>query len=378
MTTALVLHASCGAGHRRAAEAIAAAARAPGIPGLKVVVRDVLDLTPPPYRRLYRSGYDTLVRRLPRCWGALYRWTDAEDVRSRRLRLLVRADRLGAGRGFERALRSLAPDVVIATHFLPLELRRSPFSAGPPRVCVVTDYRAHALWCLPGADLYAVAAEETSRDLMARGVPRERIAVTGIPVDPRFAPVAARRAARPAGGVRRLLVLSGGAGVGDPGPLLRALDAAFDDLSITVSAGANPALLARLRRVATTLRTPVRVVGLVEDVPSLFAEADLLITKPGGLTLTEAAVAGLPLVLVPGIPGQEEGNARHFAGRGAAARAAGAGDVVDEIRRLRVSASLRARRSRALLALARPGAAAEILHRAAGLLPRRERAAAAD
>ncbi|MGH9750988.1 MAG: MGDG synthase family glycosyltransferase [Candidatus Polarisedimenticolia bacterium] len=369
MSTLLILHASCGAGHRRAAEAIATrAAHRPGGP-LRVVVRDVLDFAPSPYRHSYSRGYAALVRKAPRLWGGLYAATDGDGLRAGGRALLRLCDRAAVGRGLRRAVRDLAPDAVVATHFLPLAIlagRERDAEGGPPLTGVVTDYHAHSLWAAPGVCAYAVPSEEAASDLAERGIPRDRLTVTGIPVDPGFAPVGARRPAPPDGGLRRILILSGGAGVGGLGNLLTALDAAFGDLEITVSAGDNRPLAAALTHLAARLRSRVRVVGIVSGIERLIGDADLLLTKPGGLTVTEAAVARVPLVLFPGIPGQEEANARIFERAGAARLGATPDRVVGEVRRLREDPIARRRMHEAQARLGRPEAADRILALALG------------
>jgi processive 1,2-diacylglycerol beta-glucosyltransferase len=367
MKTLLILHAACGAGHRRAAEALAAAAA--GEPGLRVVVRDALGFTPGFHRHVYARGYASLVRRAPGLWGLLYAATDGGGARGGLRRLLALQDRLAAGRGLSRYVEALAPDAVIATHFLPAALladgaaggRRRAAPAHPPLTCVVTDYRAHSVWVSPRVAAYAAASEEAAADLEGRGVPRRLLETTGLPVHPAFARLAGRRAARRDGIPRRLLVLTGGAGIGAIEAFAETITAALPDLDVTVSAGDNRALAVRLTARAARSRGRVTVVGMVRDVERLFEETDLLLTKPGGLTVTEAAVAGIPMLLYPGIPGQEEGNAALFVRRGAARFARTPEDAVREIRRLRDDPIARTVMRRAQGRLCRPDAAARIL-----------------
>ena len=112
----LILHASAGGGHRRAAEALSVAAAARGV---SVVVRDILDFMPPLYRRTYAKGYLTLVRSAPELWGYLYAQSDrsAHDPLERQIRTVF--NKLSS-LSFLRFLTRNSPDAVVCTHFLPL------------------------------------------------------------------------------------------------------------------------------------------------------------------------------------------------------------------------------------------------------------------
>ncbi len=372
MAKALILHASCGAGHRRAAEAILAAAREAGTAD-KVVVRDVLDLAPVAFRRSYGGGYVRLVRHAPWLWGGLYAITDRPGPGAALRRALRMIDRTALGARLRRLIQDESPEVVITTHFLPLAvLADAPPADGPggkawpPLTCVVTDYRAHALWVSPGVDRYAVASEAAGRDLVNRGIDPSRINLTGIPVDPAFAWIARRRRGTESGPMRRLLILGGGCGIGPMRDLLPVLDTFYDKLEITISAGDNRRLAADLTRTAARLKSHVRIIGMVASVESLFAEADLVLTKPGGLTVTETMVADLPLLLLPGIPGQEEENTRLLVEAGAARSAATPLGVVQQIDILRRDPIAHQRMRAAQARLARHDAGERILELALG------------
>jgi processive 1,2-diacylglycerol beta-glucosyltransferase len=367
MRTVLILHASCGAGHRRAAEAIQAASRDSRAAD-RVLVRDVLDLSPALHRLVYRGGYLGLVRHMPAAWRHLYAVTDRPGAGSTLRRALQSIDRATVGPRLRRFIQELAPDVVLTTHFLPLALLggRQGSPAGAPLHCVVTDYRAHATWASPAVERYAVATEAARRDLIRLGIDPARIHPTGIPVHPDFERIGHRRRATDPGPIRRLLILSGGCGIGRLHDLLPAIDSAFDDVEVTVSAGSSRRLADALAALALRLKNRIRIVGMVASVEALFAEADLVLTKPGGLTVTESLVAGLPIVLLPGIPGQETGNARALVDEGAARSAATPAEAVDQIDILRRDPIARQRMRLAQARLARPGAARVIFEGALG------------
>jgi processive 1,2-diacylglycerol beta-glucosyltransferase len=360
----LILHASAGGGHRRAAEALERAAHDLG---LETVVRDILDFTPPLYRRTYAKGYLALVRSAPELWGYLYAKSDrtAQAPVERRLRTVF--NQLNT-LSFLRFFKRTAPDAVICTHFLPLEL----VSALPPRARrgvplfgVVTDFAAHSLWYCRGVDAYYIATEEARRQLARKGQPLDRIVCTGIPILPEFVPAADSRAVRARLGLAAeppaVLVLNGGLGVGPAPGLLRACAEQSLPGQLVVVAGRNPRFEARLRAAAGPVRAPLRVEGFVENMHEWMQAADLVVSKPGGLTMAEVLATGRPALLMDPIPGQEQRNAEVLLEAGCAVRAFDPdeavwkmGNLLNDPARLEALAA-RARR------LGRPRAAAAIV-----------------
>jgi processive 1,2-diacylglycerol beta-glucosyltransferase len=321
----LILHASAGAGHARAAEAIAKAYAALEHPP-EVRVLDALDFAPPWFGRLYRGSFEASVRHAPWLFAAAYHGS-SRAVRFAGFRWLRRRFNRVAARELVRAVARFAPDVVLCTHMLPLDALLREKARGrleAPVACVVTDYVAHGYWIERLADRTYVASAETAAELAARGVERGRIRVSGIPIDPAFAEAPAREAARGALGIgagrRAVLVLAGGLGMGPLVDVVRSLGARAAPVELLIVCGKNAALRAEVERLAPSLAVPARVFGFVDAMPALMAAADVVVTKSGGLTTTEALAVGRPLLLFEAMPGQEAGNARHLERAGAAIR----------------------------------------------------------
>jgi len=368
----LLLTVTAGAGHLQAAAALEEAWRSLR-PRDTVERWDVLDFTSRLFRKSYAEGYLKVVERAPELYGFLFRKTDNPSL----LRVLSRWRRLSARvstRGLVRRLRDFRPDVVLATHFLPLEImgaleKDRRFGARPYVVSVVTDFEAHALWIEPRVDLYCVASQDTGARLMARGVERGRVAATGIPIAAKFARRRPARDARTRLGLRTdvptVLLLGGGFGVGPVSETLRALDKYDGPAQFLVVAGRNEALRERLSR--RKHRHPTRVFGFVHNMEELMAAADLVATKPGGLTVSEALAVGKPLLVIHPIPGQEAANSDFLLERGAAVKVNRVEDLPFRLRALLSPARLRSL-SRAARRLGRPGAAKavcrEVLERA--------------
>lgn len=364
MKKLLILHASAGGGHRRAAEALAAAARARG---LNVVVRDILDFMPPLYRRTYAKGYLTLVRSAPELWGYLYAQSDRSAHSPLERQIRTAFNKLNSI-SFLRFLAKSSPDAVLCTHFLPLEL----VGALPPRrrrglplFGVVTDFAAHALWYCSGVDAYYVATDEARRQLARRGQAMNLVTVSGIPVFPAFAPHSTPHAARSRLGLRpdlpAVLVLNGGLGVGPALKLLHACRANPPPCQMIVVTGHDSKLEAKVRAAAGRIATPVTIHGFVENIDELMDAADLVVSKPGGLTMAEALAKGRPVMLMDPIPGQEQRNCEYLLEAGCAVRVFDPEEACWKIGELLQNRARLARLSAHARKLGQPEAAGKIL-----------------
>jgi processive 1,2-diacylglycerol beta-glucosyltransferase len=316
------------------------------------------------HRKVHSDGYLKLVEHAPELWGMLFKQTDNPKL-LRRLARLRRAFPPHSTLRFIRHLRQFKPDAVLCTHFLPVEIlgkARERWSGKPPLVvCVVTDFEAHALWMGDAVDLYCVAEEETKARLVARGVAGDRVVVTGIPI-------AAKFSIRPDGDLVRkrlglrddlpiLLVLGGGFGLGPVAEILMELDKVERPFQTIVVAGRNDEL--RRELAVRDHRHPTQVLGFVGNMHELMAVCDLIVSKPGGLTSSEALAMGRPLLILNPIPGQEAANSDFLLEHGAAAKINRVEDLPFRLNQLLGSKKL-ADMTRSAAALGRPKAAEEI------------------
>lgn len=319
----LVLSASVGMGHVRAAEAIEAAVRHVA-PDATVENVDVLELTNAGFRRAYRDGYVALVNHAPWLLGYFYDRLDAPTPprwAGDRLRLAVEQFNLTRLR---RVLEHTAWDVVVSTHFLPAalvaSLRRQALIT-TPQITVTTDFDVHRLWVNQPCDHYCVATEEAAENLQSWGVPRGDISITGVPIHPVFAEAKSRddclRRQRLDGDRPIVLQLAGGFGVGPIEDVHRALLQIDTPLDLVVVTGHNEDARQRLleRPGDRTHRCHVR--GFITDVDELMQVADVVVSKPGGLTTAEILARGAALVILQPVPGQETRNSDFVLEQGA-------------------------------------------------------------
>lgn len=311
----LIVSASAGTGHLAAANALmgAFAARHPGVHAEHV---DLLQLAPAWVRAVYSTGFEMVAAKAPRLWKGIYRATDgaAHD----RAHWGPAAERL-LFRSFRRLLRVRRWDLCLSTHFLPCQLGagRPGF---PPFELVVTDFEVHRIWVQRGVRRYFVATRAMAAELHAR-LPRVEVMATGIPISPAVAEAPGRDEARAALGLpagrRIVLIAGGGLGIGVEESTLAALEGAPEDVLLIAVCGRNQAARERL----TGLKAPperLQVHGYLQGLVQWMAAADLIATKPGGLSVSESLALGRPLLLTRPIPGAEEGNTRAVTAEGAA------------------------------------------------------------
>ncbi len=362
----LVLSASIGGGHVAAAKAVVAAF---GELGVETSHVDLLEHTAAPFRRLYRQAYFDLVRNVPDLVEWLGRRLDRRPTETLSVQRRLRA-RVVRMLSYElpRIIERFAPAALLHTHFLGPEVmagrmrRRQPLPQGE----VITDFFAHSLWLQPGISRYYVAAPEVRAHLVSSGVDAGRVSVTGIPIDPRFArlppKVEARRQLSLEPDRDVLLVMAGGLPEGDLAAVLRQLASLRWPLDGEVVTGRSERLAVSARRAIGEHDGPVRfrVHGIVDDVPVRMAAADLALTKPGGLTTSEALAAHLPLLLVSPYPLQEEANADFLLENGAAARVEPLTTFTFKLRRLLEEPGRMDAMRSAAARLARPDAAKSV------------------
>ncbi|MDI3280151.1 MAG: glycosyltransferase [Bacillota bacterium] len=358
----LILWAYYGEGHRQASLALAKAL-GEARPELAVETLDYMEAISPLFSRVTRLSYLETIKVAPFLYGYYYRATGYISTDSF---LQQRLNRIGCGKILQ-VLQKLAPRVVISTYPTSSgaisELKRAGL-LDLPLVTVITDHAVHSQWIAPGTDLYLVASQRVRRGLIRRGVPAERIAVTGIPIDPKFNQGLDQGAMREKYGLRPdwpvVLVMSGAYGVLGGVPEICRLLASFDQpVQALVVAGRDLRLRSRVEAIAARASVPMRVFGYVEEVEELMAAADLLITKAGGLTTSEALAMSLPMIIYRPIPGQEEENTRFLVHAGAAVRARNIKELSQHLHRLLTDEGARAEMKQRARAAARPEAARE-------------------
>jgi processive 1,2-diacylglycerol beta-glucosyltransferase len=306
----LILTLSVGSGHVQASSVIRNAL-ADSHDALDVRIVDAIPLSEPWFPWLYVQPYWWMLRYRQNVWRRLYEWRQRERHRSTAPGWVFR-------RGCVKVLRELQtfqPNLVIVTEVGAAEIaalgkREGWFNA--PVLAVITDFQAEPPWVHPEIDFYCVATEEAKLQLIGWGISAHRILISGIPIDPAFAlPFERGEILRSLGlQVNRpvALLMAGGMGMAPLDQMAAHIGQCGLPVQLIAVAGHDRLLHDRLCRLRQRIALDLLPFGWTTRVPELMSAADLLVTKPGGLTVSEALASGLPMILTHPIPGPEERN----------------------------------------------------------------------
>jgi processive 1,2-diacylglycerol beta-glucosyltransferase len=305
----LVLHSSAGGGHRKAAEAIFNYLRN-NHKDAQVKIVDSLEYCSWLFRFSYHTGYTFLVNHATAIWGFLFGATSSAVSRKILRKPAVILNHINTVKFREFLIRE-NPDLIISTHFLSSEVSGILKSNGlinSKVVTVITDFGVHSFWLANGIDYYWVASEKTKDILIEEGIPDKSILVYGIPVDVKFEASFNKQLLRQKIGLDKnkftVLLATGSFGIG---PLEEITTALKDHAQIILVCARNKKLYKRMLR----LNYPqVKVYAFVDNMEELMASSDIIITKPGGLSVSELLAMDLAPIFICAIPGQEEANAR--------------------------------------------------------------------
>lgn len=352
-----------GVGHLSAAAAVSSALHESD-PLIETKIIDSYKYAASMVSKVVANGYIEMVKTIPQMYRFLYnRAEKATEVG--RFRTWVHQF---TATNLRSVIAEIKPDVVACTHAFPCGVMseyKKQFEDAPPVVGIVTDFVVHSFWIHRNIDGYAVATQEMRNALVARGVPAERVIVSGIPVNGLFAKHSEDRTRLRAELALPLdrhvvLIMGGGLGLGPLEMMMRALNAVQEPLSAVVILGKNARLEHRVFEAAQRMNYPLRIVHFIDNVYDYMHASDLLLSKPGGLTTAEALVANLPMVLVKPLPGQEERNTRFLVDRKAAVRSRSQVHLTRIVEDLLASPQSLATMRASLGALARPHAACEV------------------
>lgn len=362
----LLLSVSAGAGHMRVAEALRTAAMQMH-PGVEAIHLDALEFVAPRLRRIYSQFYLKLVQRAPSLWSHVYRMTNEAQPGGWTNRIRRRIERRDCQQLVDEIAR-IEPELIICTHFLPAEILSQQIAAGQldcPVWVQVTDYDLHRMWVHPHIDGYFATNSEVAFRMRGQGIAQRTIHVTGMPIMPAFARKPDRaECARELGldpDETTFLLMGGGAGIGGLSATAERVLALPGEFQLIALAGKNEAELAKLQALAQAHPGRLAPQGYTDKVERLMACADLVITKPGGVTTAECLAMGLPMIVMSPIPGQEDRNANYVLEHGAALRAFDLPSLEYRLRYLMAHpGKLEAMRSRAQM-LGRTDAASHVI-----------------
>ena len=316
----LIIAASIGSGHIKAAEAVSDELRIK-YPDASIEIVDFTEWKISWATAFMKACYLFMLKFIPNLYELMYRFTGGKagglSVQSL-ISAITSAD-------IASLVKKYRPDAIVCTHPFPAGAASWRKERHPEEFLfstVITDYSVHQMWIYTNADCDFVAREAMKTDLISAGLPADNVWVTGIPVKASFHQTEDRSSVLAGLGftpeIPTVLIMGGGLGLGGMEYTLKTLEKVEQKLQLIVIAGRNEELKRRLEETAKESRQNVRVLGFTQAVRDYMAAADLLISKPGALTITEALSAELPMVLHEPIPGPETENAVYISRLGAA------------------------------------------------------------
>lgn len=366
LTKIFIIYTDAGVGHRRAAEALDKVTRE-FFPEAEISLFDVLKYTTPLFKKSYPAIYMFMVNRCPWLFGLGYYLTDIRAV-ERIVRCFRRLTNSLHCKAFEEYMLTEKPNLVITTHWLPNEIitalkRRRKL--GSFLATCITDYYPHAFWRNRGVDLYIAPSEDLIPRLNKLGIPREKAQTFGLPIDPvfgqRFNKAEIRKQLGLDTGLFTILITSGGFGVGPIEELVTEIEKINYPLQVQVVCGKNSDLRNELNSYTQKSHHRYQIYGFVKNMDELMEASDILISKSGGLTSTEAMAKDLPLIVLYPIPGQEFSNSEFLLKHGAGLRVRSAKQACSELEGLLAEPGRLDVLRKNIGKLARPNAAREIL-----------------
>ena len=330
----LILTSDAGMGHRSAAISISKALiELYGDKQFNLVVNPILDSPSISLMKPIEKGYDIGVRYAPSLYRLGYEVSDSREVSE----IMEGALTLFLQRNIEDFVKALSPHGILLTNPMfnaPAGKVKQEHNLKAPLYAVVTDLAdVHSLWFAPGPDLFFLASDWVMVKARDNRVPLRKLQITGIPVSPKFALNKADKTQ-----LRQQLNLNpelhtllfvGGVRVDHILENLHALDETSHSIQVVVIAGGNDDLYHALQE--DKFGFPITIFNFVDNMPEWMLAADLVVTKAGGLIMSEAMAAGLPVLLIDFLPGQEEGNVRYITSHQAGALVQNVGEFATMI-----------------------------------------------
>ncbi|WP_026582683.1 MGDG synthase family glycosyltransferase [Bacillus sp. J33] len=314
----LILSEAIGNGHTRAAEALVQ-----GIshldPSIHTKILEVGRSLHPITSKLLVNSYLKMVILCPSLWRKMYQYKQNMPISNLRKLVIYQLFH----RKIECIIEQEKPHLIICTHpFTSSSVSRLKNRGHSFELCtLVTDYHVHGAWVHKEVDFYLVSCKDVSNQLMEMGIPNNRLIVTGMPIDSNFWVKKNKEDARKKlalNNIPTVMVMGGGLGLGGIKQIASELLKWKEKLQVIICTGKNEKLRRSLLKDEIDQHPNVHILGYVEHVDEWMASADILITKPGGLTCYEAISKGLPICIYQPIPGHEENNCDYLVKKGLA------------------------------------------------------------
>jgi processive 1,2-diacylglycerol beta-glucosyltransferase len=330
----LILTGNYGEGHLKSAAAIRDSLKI-SHPSAEPIILDVMELTNPYFQSISRYIFLKSVKKLPSVYGYLYRKTRPVNPFSQFLKKL---NHFGLGR-LLNVLETMRPKVVISTFPIAagvMSFLKTHGLTDVPTATIITDYTVHSYWVYPLTDLYIVGSDEVKQGLLRHHISSNQISVTGIPVRLEFSQFhdseVLKKKHNLDPSLPTVLLMGGGLGLfGEGLDKIDAFEQAAVRIQLIIVCGRNEKLKQQLNTKLKHSKHRIVIIGYTDCVHELMAVADLLVTKAGGLTISEAMTMELPMIVYKPLPGQEEDNVKYLLKSGTALHADTIQELVNQI-----------------------------------------------
>lgn len=317
MKKILVFYGSYGGGHLSAANSIKEHLNE-SYPDIEVQLVDCIQYINKAINKISTTAYNEMAKKAPWAWGKIY----SSSQRGPLAHFTTSSNKLMALK-LKKLILQENPDLIISTH--PFATQMCAFlkkrdSIDVKLATVLTDYAPHDQWLVFSeyCDFFFVAHEEMKESLIKKGIPQDKVFATGIPLSNRFLMHYNKEEILKSLGLQTgkttVLFFAGGKfglGKSNTYKILRTLAEQFSDIQVIAISGKNEKMQREFNNIVeeTETQANIKVLEYTNMVPQLMTVSDLVITKPGGLTVTESLASGLPIIIINPIPGQEEENA---------------------------------------------------------------------
>ncbi|WP_373897926.1 MGDG synthase family glycosyltransferase [Haloimpatiens sp. FM7315] len=309
----LMLAISAGGGHIKAAETLKEYILLKE-PNSNVKIIDTLKYLNPILDKLVIGGYIKAIKSSPSLYGKLYNYNYASMDNT----LASVSNKINEIMAYRLLplIEEFSPDIIVSTHPFPsemLSILKEQYKLNAPVICIITDYACHSFWLYPFIDAYIIPNKEMIWDMISKGISSNSIFDYGIPVSPAFFEKYNRTELLEELNLSKekntVLIMGGSLGMGKITSICLQLCSIDVPLQIIIISGNNKKLFKELTKLKAEHPQISKVLGYTDNVSTYMKCSDLLITKPGGMTITEALACSTPMALFSAIPGQEERNA---------------------------------------------------------------------
>lgn len=316
----LLMYISEISGHREAASAIEKALKTLS-PGTEVLSINAFHYTNPISEKIVNRLYMTVIKKTPAIWDYLY---DNQKIAKKLERIKKGIHKFNSVK-LKKLFADFAPQIVVCTQAFPCGMvadYKKRYNSDLTLVGVLTDYVPHLYWIYETVDYYIVPSEEVAVSLIKRGVGADKIKQLGIPFDQKFNEHQdvdkIREKLKLKADLTTLLIMGGSHGLGPIKTIIKSLEKIKRPLQEIIVTGSNLKLYRALKKRLKKYKKNILLFGYVHNIHELMSVSDMLITKPGGITISEALAKKLPLLIIRPIPGQEASNTVYLTAKGAA------------------------------------------------------------